>query len=193
LPSLRLVLRQTHSLVVGDQLAHRELDLAITAGGGASRLLGRQSLGTGGYACVLDGNCDGPARLDLDEYVSREHILVSSGGFVGIVDDALKGLGLARKVRAASTHFAALPHLLEGTACVATLPRHAAAALARRCGLRYAECPLDLPRYSVEMAWRQGAPRERTMADFRMLVDDVCQRHLSWEPEPALTAVPSAK
>ncbi|WP_331713017.1 LysR substrate-binding domain-containing protein [Variovorax sp. HW608] len=181
LPSLRLVLRQTHSLIVSDQLVDRELDLAVTAGGGASRLLSRQGLGTGDYACVLDGSRGGLARLELDEYLSREHILVSSGGFVGVVDDALKAQGLTRKIRASTTHFAALPHLLAGSDCVCTLPRHAALALARRCGLRYAECPLALPRFSVEMAWRRDARRDEVIAKFRTIVDEICQEHLAHE------------
>jgi DNA-binding transcriptional LysR family regulator len=185
LPSLRLVLRQTHSLIVSDQLLDRELDLALTAGGGASRLLSRQSLGTGDYACVLDGSRGGSARLELelelDEYLSHEHILVSSGGFVGVVDDALKNQGLSRKVRASTTHFAALPHLLAGSDCVCTLPRHAALALMKRCGLRYAECPLVLPRFSVEMAWRRDAQRNEATAKFRAMVDEICQEHLGRE------------
>lgn len=46
-PKLRLIFRQTHSLIVARALMERSIDLAITAGGFAERLLSRQVLGEG--------------------------------------------------------------------------------------------------------------------------------------------------
>lgn len=178
LPTVRLVLRQSHSLIVSDQLADRELDVAITAGGSVATHISREALGTGDYACVLDGRSGGTTKLELESYLEREHILVSSGGFVGVVDEALRSKRLARKVRASTTHFAALPHLLTGTNCVGTLPRHAAIALSKRCGLRVSECPLELPRFAVELAWRRGAQRDEDITNFRRLVVGLSQDFL---------------
>lgn len=44
-PKLRLIFRQTHSQIVARALMERSIDLAITAGGFAERLLSRQVLG----------------------------------------------------------------------------------------------------------------------------------------------------
>lgn len=51
----------------------------------------------------------GQQTISLEEFVAREHILVSSGGFIGITDGGLAALGLSRRVCASTTHFAALP------------------------------------------------------------------------------------
>lgn len=50
-PKLRLIFRQTHSQIVARALMERSIDLAITAGGFAERLLSRQVLGEG-VTCV---------------------------------------------------------------------------------------------------------------------------------------------
>ena len=137
-------------------LLDRSLDLAITAGGFAERLLSRQVLGEGDYQCLVDpvSLAQGQRRLSLEEFVAREHILVSSGGFIGITDEGLAALGLSRRVCASTTHFAALPHLLKGSGAVATIPSHAAQAIAELSGLVLLPCPLALPRYPIELGWR---------------------------------------
>lgn len=158
-PKLRLIFRQTHSQIVAQALMERSVDLAITAGGFAERLLSRQVLGEGGYQCLVDPDslADGQQAIGLDEFVAREHILVSSGGFIGITDEGLAGLGLSRRVCASTTHFAALPFLLKGSRAVATIPAHAAQSIAALSGLTVLPCPLVLPRYPIELGWRTNS------------------------------------
>ncbi|WP_294734061.1 LysR family transcriptional regulator [uncultured Pseudomonas sp.] len=158
-PKLRLIFRQTHSQIVAGALLDRSLDLAITAGGFAERRLSRQVLGEGHYACLADPAtlALGQQAIDLDEFVRREHVLVSSGGFIGITDESLAAQGLSRHIGASTTHFAALPFLLKGSQAVATIPGHAAQAIARMTGLTVLPCPLALPRYPVELGWRTQA------------------------------------
>jgi LysR family transcriptional regulator, mexEF-oprN operon transcriptional activator len=159
-PGLRIIFRQTHSQIVSDALANQEMDIAIAAGGFASRGLSHTVLGEGSYACLVDDADRALRRLTIDDYVSRGHILVSSGGVVGIVDEGLAARGLKRNVVASTTHFAALPFLLKGTRSVATIPRHAAQAIARVAGLKLLDCPIDLPRYPVELGWRNSSMRD---------------------------------
>ncbi|WP_166367275.1 LysR substrate-binding domain-containing protein [Pseudomonas akapageensis] len=158
-PRLRLIFRQTHSQIVADALMERSLDLAITAGGFSERMLSRQVLGEGDYQCLLDPASLAPGQnsLSVEAFVAREQILVSSGGFIGIVDEALGNLGLGRRVSASTTHFAALPFLLKGTRSLATIPGHAAHAIAELAGLALLPCPLPLPRYPIELGWRTSA------------------------------------
>lgn len=154
-PNLRLIFRQTHSQIVSAALMERSIDLALTSGGISSRSLSRELLGEGGYACLVDPELFGETQvLDIERFVACEHILISSGGFIGIVDEALASLGLARRVAASTTHFAALPYLLKGSAAIATTPAHAAQAIARISGLRVLPCPLELRRYPIELGWR---------------------------------------
>jgi len=158
-PRLRLIFRQTHSQIVANALMERSIDLAITAGGFNERMLSRKVLAEGDYRCLVDAGSLAPRQetLSVDEFVEREQILVSSGGFIGIVDEALATLGLTRQVSASTTHFAALPYLLRGTRAVATIPSHAAAAIAQATGLALLPCPLALPRYPIELGWRTVA------------------------------------
>ncbi|WP_397458304.1 LysR family transcriptional regulator [Pseudomonas asplenii] len=155
-PRLRLIFRQTHSQIVGEGLLQRQFDLAITAGGFAERLLSRRVLAEGDYRCLVDTESlePGQTELNLEQFVAREHILVSSGGFIGITDEALAGLGLGRHVSASTSHFAALPYLLKGSQAVATIPTHAAQAIVELSGLRLLPCPMPLPRYPIELGWR---------------------------------------
>lgn len=168
-PRLRLIFRQTHSQIVAEALGERSIDLAITAGGFNERMLSRQVLAEGDYRCVVDAGSLQPGQqaLSVAEFVAREQILISSGGFIGIVDEALAGLGLSRTVCASTSHFAALPYLLRGTAAVATIPGHAAEAVSRLAGLAMLPCPLELPRYPVELGWRTVAQMDPAVSRVR--------------------------
>ena len=186
-PGLRLAFRQTHSQIVAEMLMGREIDLAITAGGLATRWLSHEALGEGGYACLIDpevpppgdaapGRARSRARksavrsLSVAEYVRRDHVLVSSGGFIGVVDEVLAAAGHKRRVIASTTHFAALPHWLKGTPAVATLPAHAAHAIAQMSGLQVLPCPVVMPRFAIELGWRTDALRDSAIADVRAVV-----------------------
>lgn len=196
-PGLRLAFRQTHSQIVAEMLMAREIDLAITAGGLATRWLSHESLGEGGYACLVDPQAESvatrarlkrktvrPPRLGMQEYVRRDHVLISSGGFIGVVDEVLAASGHKRRVIASTTHFAALPYLLRGTSAVATLPDHAAHAIARMSGLLVLPCPMAMPRFAIELGWRTDALRDSAVA----LVRTVAARE--WAQAKALLSRP---
>ncbi|WP_258128838.1 LysR substrate-binding domain-containing protein [Achromobacter anxifer] len=168
-PGLRIIFRQTHSRLAADMLMAREADLVIASGGLAAHALQRVTVGQGGYACLLDpaSLAPGQTSLSLDEFIRRQHILVSSGGFIGVVDEVLHGMGLARRVQASTTHFAALAFLLPGCDALSTLPAHAARGLAAASGLRMLPCPVAMPGYAIEMGWRADALRDEAVAAAR--------------------------
>ncbi|RSF05116.1 LysR substrate-binding domain-containing protein [Achromobacter aegrifaciens] len=168
-PGLRLSFRQTHRRRAADMLMAREADLVIASGGLASQALQRVTVGQGGYACLLDPASVAPGQttLSLEEFIRRQHILVSSGGFIGVVDEVLHGLGLTRRVQASTTHFSALAFLLRGSDALSTLPAHAARGLAAASGLRMLPCPGAMPGYAIEMGWRADALRDEAVAVVR--------------------------
>ena len=168
-PGLRIIFRQTHSRLAADMLMAREADLVIASGGLAAHALQRVTVGQGGYACLLDpaSLAPGQTTLSLEEFVRRQHVLVSSGGFIGVVDEVLHGLGLTRRVQASTTHFAALAFLLPGSNALSTLPAHAARGLAAASGLRMLSCPVAMPGYAIEMGWRPDALRDEAVAAAR--------------------------
>ncbi|MGF2433721.1 LysR family transcriptional regulator [Klebsiella sp. 2-N_Kleb.] len=161
---LRLQFRQSNAHLVQDMLMHRNADIAVTAGGIRSTLLSKELLGTGTYSCIFDGE---RREMDIEDYLNRNHVLVSSGGFVGIVDEKLAEIGRGRKVIASTTHFSALPWLIKGTDAIATVPHHAARAIAEVAGLHVVACPLILPAYSVELAIRSDSRRDAAIMEVK--------------------------
>lgn len=89
-PHVRIVLRQTNSLVAAQALNDREIDLAITSGEFSDGRLKHLALESSDYLVVYDPLTRGSqAPLDIAEYVARDHILVSYSGLTGIRDDVL--------------------------------------------------------------------------------------------------------
>ncbi|RZT08151.1 transcriptional regulator, LysR family [Duganella sp. CF402] len=171
MPGLRLALRQTHSQIALEMVMRRETDLTITSGGLSSPLVSREALGEGGYACLIDpGSANTKSKaLDLGGYLDRKHILISSGGFIGVVDEVLAALGHQRHVLASTTHFSALPFLLKGTDAVATMPTHAAHQIAQMTGLKMVRCPVSMPRYPIELGWLKSALRDPIVAEVKTI------------------------
>lgn len=177
-PQLRVIFRQSHSQIIGEALLSRSIDLAVSSGGLSSRTLSRELLGEGGYSCLVDPEqlqLD-PATFDVGQFVEHDQILVSSGGFIGMVDEALAPLGLKRKVVASTTHFAALPYLLKGTRAIATIPDHAAEAIARISGLQVLACPLQMRRYPIELGWRTQELTEAPMLEAKAAIQECFQQ-----------------
>lgn len=178
LPGLRLAFRQTHSQIVGDMLQDRQIDLALVSGGLSSRQLKKQSVARGRYACLADQSRSGAdAHLTLDDYVDRDHLLVSAGGFVGIVDEVLDSLGRQRRVVASTNHFSALACLLPGTAMIATLPWHAAVVIAEQTRLSLLACPLPLPGFAIELGSRTDALHDAAVSDTRQVLLERIESH----------------
>lgn len=122
LPNVRIVFRQTNSVVAVQALNDRAIDLAITAGGFSDGRLKHLALGSSDYMIVCDRGTRSSARtFTVEEYVGCDHILVSYSGLTGITDDVLAEHGLRRHIQAATSHFSALPFLLRGTDAIATI------------------------------------------------------------------------
>ncbi|KVP98564.1 LysR family transcriptional regulator [Burkholderia ubonensis] len=175
---IRLIFRQTHSGIAGDALLRHGVDLAIASGGFSASGLSRRAVATGGYACLIDpaARARSARALTLADYLRHDHLLVSSGGVIGIVDEALAALGHKRRVAASTTHFAALPYLLLDTAAIATIPAHAARAIARTTPLRCVACPVELPGYPVEIGWRTSTQRDPAIVRVRDTVAACIER-----------------
>jgi DNA-binding transcriptional LysR family regulator len=133
-------------------------------------------LGEGGYACLIDPAASRHKTLNLEDYLARDHILISSGGFIGMVDEVLSGLSRQRRVTASTTHFSALPFLLTGTSAVATMPSHAAARIAKVTGLKMVKCPIATPRYPIEIGWLKSALRDPVTAQVKNIVGELLSK-----------------
>lgn len=174
LPNIRLVLRQTNSIMAAQALNDRDIDLALTSGGFHDGRLKHLSLGESDYLVVYDCQFQPcPDQLTVEEYIAREHILVSYSGLNGLTDDVLAEHGLRRQVRGATTHFSALPFLLRGTNAIATIPAHAARALVDLGLFAASPCPLPFPRYAFGVSWRFDTVRNQAVMQVRRLLAEV--------------------
>lgn len=173
LHGLRIIFRQTHSGLVQDMLMRHQIDLAVCAGGLSSPLIARHRLGRGNYLCIADANNTVPTTAD--DYAQRPHLLVSSGGFVGIVDEGLNAAGYKRSIRASTSHFAAVPFLLVGSTLVTTVPTHAARAMQRITSLQTFPCPVPLPSYDLEIGMRVGSKHDDTLQTVKALIIQLVQ------------------
>ena len=162
-PSCRLRLCQTNTHLVNEMLMTRAIDLAVPGGGLSAEGISSTIIGEGNYACLFDPETFG-AELNKEVYVEREHVLVSSGGFFGIVDEVLADHNLRRKIWVSTSHFAAVPYLLSGSRALATIPRHAAKRLARVTKLAYRESPFNFPNYAVTVGWRNFSRKDSLLA-----------------------------
>ncbi|QKG70630.1 LysR family transcriptional regulator [Erythrobacter mangrovi] len=158
LPMVVPVFRQSHSEIAAELLRERTIDFALGSGGLMARGLHRILLGTSVYLSIArkDGE---HGVIDLDQFCDRPHLLISAGGMSGIVDTALAALGRSRSVVASSTHFSAVPFLLEGD-MIATIPAHAARAIARVADLHVFEPPVELGSYPLELSARSTDLRD---------------------------------
>ncbi|CAK9890032.1 MULTISPECIES: LysR family transcriptional regulator [Pseudomonas] len=168
LHGLRIIFRQTHSGLVQDMLMHHQIDIAVSAGGLSSPLIARHRLGRGNYLGIADANNSIPTSAE--DYAQRPHLLVSSGGFVGIVDEGLNAAGYKRSIRASTSHFAAVPFLLVGSNLITTVPTHAARAMERISTLQTFPCPVPLPSYDLEIGTRVGSKHDSTLQTVKSLI-----------------------
>ncbi|MEG0859150.1 MAG: LysR family transcriptional regulator [Pseudomonas sp.] len=173
LRGLRIIFRQTHSGLVQDMLMRHQIDIAVSAGGLSSPLISRHRLGRGNYLCIADVNNSIPTSAE--DYAQRPHLLVSSGGFVGIVDEGLNAAGYKRSIRASTSHFAAVPFLLVGSKLVTTVPTHAARAMERITSLQTFPCPVPLPSYDLEIGMRVGSKHDDTLQKVKSLIIELVQ------------------
>lgn len=173
LPGVRIIFRQTHSGLAQDMLMRHHIDIALAAGGLSSPLIARERLGQGHYLCLAGPNTAIPTTPQA--YAASPHLLVSSSGFVGVVDEGLHAAGLRRQVKASTSHFAAVPFLLTGSGLITTMPTHAAHAIAAITRLQTFACPVPLPPYELELATRIGSRHDKVLQQIRAMVAEAVQ------------------
>lgn len=170
-PQVRILARQTNRHVVGRMLDNGDIDLAVTAAPILRPSHRQEPLLRSGYACVYD-----PERLTvgtplaLADFLGCPHVLVSFDGHRGIVDDVLEARGLSRTVLTSITHFAGVISLLKATAALATIPAHAARVFAATSGLALSPVPVEMPEFTVSLAWHATRTGDRALTWLRRRV-----------------------
>ena len=164
-PKVTIAFRQTNQHLIERMLDARDIELGVVARAPAARWIHTERIGNSGYACLFDARrCRIEPPLSLDTYLGLPHLLISYSGQSGVVDEALRRIGRHRTLLASLTHFAAVAAFLADTEAIATLPSHAAAALAAGAGLQSCAAPIELGRYDVHLALRRDAAADPGLA-----------------------------
>lgn len=149
---------------VASALARGTLDAAIGFEHDVPASLERRELLRDRFVCVVRrGHPRVGKRLTLRRYVELPHVLVSSRGPVtGVADVALARRGLARTIAVTVPHFMVAPQVVRRGNAIATLAERIATLAPA--GLRLFEPPLEIPGFTLMLAWHgaQGASVART-------------------------------
>lgn len=173
-PGVSVVLRQTNRHTVEAMLNAGEIEVAVTAGLPHRTSLDVEEIGRSGYSCLLDAaRCGVDLPLSLDDFVDLPQILISFSGREGIVDTALRAVGRKRRIQTALTHFSGVAAYLGQMRAVATLPTHAACALARDHGLDLSPPPMAMGDYGVTTSCRRDLAADPGLVWFRRQVAQV--------------------
>jgi LysR family transcriptional activator of mexEF-oprN operon len=152
-PHLRLISTPVQFRTVGEALASRSVDLAITVADELPASIRRQPLMHGSFVCVFD-----PKRVKLGtkiserEYFAHEHVIVSyNGDLRGIVEDLFEK---QRRVRCSVSSFSHVGTIVEGSALLATVPVGIAQyILSLQPKLRTAQLPFAMTGTAIELLW----------------------------------------
>lgn len=160
LPMIRIVFKQTNTKLAKDMLLARDIDLAVTAGGFDSLSLSRRliSLIDDSVIATKSSCREGQTEMTVEDIVSRPHLLVQAGGFIGTTDSILKQMGHRRIIRTATSHFGAIPYLIKGTDLIVNAPVHVARALCEHNpDLCWFPQPLKVNALNVQVGWKNSS------------------------------------
>jgi len=156
------------------QLEKGEVDLGFHIWGDADTpaRLHRQLLFRERY--VLAGRAGHPGlrrRPSLKQFCALEHVIVSpdGGGFHGVTDRVLAGLGMQRRVALSVPHFLFMAAVLARTDLVGMLPERLLHAVP---GLRVVTPPVEVQGYDMAMFWHERSHRDPAHGWLRALIAD---------------------
>jgi DNA-binding transcriptional LysR family regulator len=159
-PATRLAVVEMMPARIARQAEQGDIDLAFHTTEGSPPGLRRRTLFKERY--VLVGRADHPRlrrRPTPKQFCQLEHVMVSpdGGGFLGVTDEALAKMGMARKVVLSVPHFLFVREVLAHSDLVAMLP----ARLVRGSRhLKVVDAPVEVPGYEMSMLWHERVHRD---------------------------------
>jgi DNA-binding transcriptional LysR family regulator len=112
--------------------------------------------------------------LSLEAYCSLSHVFVSPEGRAGsVVDEALGRLGRKRHVALTVGSFLAVPLVVADSDLLATTAARIAQRFAAAFPLQIFRPPLELPRFTLALAWHERFRKDPAHVWFRSLVAEV--------------------
>lgn len=152
-PRMRIVSSAVQFRTVGEALATRRIDIAVTKADELPASVARRSLLSVHFVCLFDPRFVRlGARPTERAYLAQDHIVVSyNGDLRGIVEDHY---GRERRVRCSVASFASIGAIVDGGRLVATIPSIVGSQiLEARPHLRAARFPFPHTAGSIDLLW----------------------------------------
>lgn len=160
-PQIRVAVRGAGHVSMVGQLDSGVIDLALMARDAVPDHLHHSVLYREDYVFVArKGHSALKRRLTVERLRQLEYIIMSpeGGGFRGVTDIALEGLGHRRRVTFSTQHFLFIPELVAQTDIVAMVPSRLVRNHADR--LVIAPPPLPIPSFEMAMTWHERSQLE---------------------------------
>ena len=153
------------------ELAAGTLDFVLDAPLISSHQVCSQPLLKQRYACVVrKGHPVATGRFTLEQYLSLDHILVSSRRKgISYEDAALNRLGRQRRVKMRVQHYQVSPLLVARTDMALTIPM----SMAQKYDLEILELPFSLPPLDTCLYWHKSADHDSANQWMRALLVDL--------------------
>lgn len=153
--SVDFAIHQTNSTLWRETIADARIDAVVSlTPHEQSASFQSEPLFSGNYLCLHDASVTGGAKpLTQRQYLEGNHVRVSFDLQRGWVDERMAAMGHARRTVCTISHFAGLATLLRSVPAIATIPGHAARALASASGLVTSPVPIETPRFSISAIW----------------------------------------
>lgn len=170
-PQAKVAFTMPNKARIAEDLEQGEVDVFIgVAEDGAPGLMVRKLFEEAFVTAQRKGHPRGNKPLTLDEFCTRDHLLISTSGghFAGMVDNALAELGRTRHVSVSVQSYALAPLILGSTDLLCTLPRRF---LQRFEGvLDLVETPLELAPFEMNLFWHPRVNADAAHAWLRNIV-----------------------
>ena len=161
------------------QLETGEVDVAISPFFPDAPALRMRKLRPESFVCVVrEGHPSVGEALDLETWADLPHVLVSPQGTggPGIVDRALSEHNLERRVAVRIRYFLAAPLLVARTDLVLTTTRTLAEMFAVDLPVRLIDPPVELPTFSIGIAWHERVANDPANQWIRAHVAEALKR-----------------
>lgn len=180
-PQVRLVARPVSHTDIRENLDSGAIDLGFSVFGELNGWHQSEVLFEQGYGCIYHPAVRGAdAPSSVGAYLASEQLIVTfDGALEGKVDRVLAQMNLQRNVRLGTTRFATLPHIVKGTARVASVPELVGRVLARTHGLAFCPLPIEVAPGLPRLAWHRRSEYDPAGRWFRELIAACVRRRVA--------------
>jgi DNA-binding transcriptional LysR family regulator len=134
-------------------------------------------------------------HISLEQYIEQPHVLMVGGSqaatFEVMADEALRALGLARRIVMRLPSLLVVPAVVAGSDMIATVPRRLARICRESLPLQVMELPVEVPTYRLLMVWHERTQHDGAQRWLRQKIRHLAQGLHAASRVPKQTAAPS--